>query len=70
VWTNKTSLTQPRFIEMTVQSQEIERSCIYVRDFDYAFVSTIRRSDSGTVPTVFFFSFHFKVLLVFGVYHN
>ena len=57
MWTNKTSLTQPRFIEMTVQSQEIERSCIYVRVFDDAFVSTIRRSDSGTVPTVFFFLF-------------
>jgi len=33
----KTSLTPPHLIKVPVSNQEIDRSCIYVRDNDFAY---------------------------------
>jgi len=49
-----TSLTLPLFIEVSVPSQESERSCI-VRSIDLAYVSTIFLLDFGNVVTVWYF---------------
>ena len=49
VWTIKTSLSQPLFIEVPVSSQESEWSCISVFGVSILPLSTILRLDFGTV---------------------
>ena len=53
----KTSLTLPLFIEMSVPSQESERSCICVLGATILSFSTILVFDFGIVPTVWYFLF-------------
>ena len=59
VWTEKTCLISPLFIEVTVPSQESEWSCICVSILP---LSTILILHFGTVPIVWYFfcfSFYF-----------
>ena len=60
VWAHKTSLTSPVFIEVSVPSQESERSCICVLVVSILSLSSILFLNFGTVPTVwhFFFSLY------------
>ena len=55
-------------MEDHVPSQESERSCIYVRGFDFAYVSTIFWLDVGTILTLWYFSFFiiFHLLILRG----
>jgi hypothetical protein len=50
VWTNKTSLALPLFIEVPVLSQESERSCVSVLGVSILPLSTIFLLDFRTVP--------------------
>jgi hypothetical protein len=51
----------PRFIEMSVQSQESERTCIYVLGVSILSLSTRSLLEFGTVPKVWsFFVLHFS----------
>ena len=58
--TQKTSLTMPLFIEVSVPSQQSKQSCICVLGVSILPVSTICLLDFGTVPTVWYF---FSILL-------
>ena len=57
-WDNKTRLTQPLFIEVSVPSQECEQSCICVLGISVVSGSTIIRLDFGIVLKVPNFVFH------------
>jgi len=62
VWTHKTCLISPLFIEVTVPSQESEWSCICVLVVSILPLSTILILHFGTVPIVWYFfcfSFYF-----------
>ena len=53
VWAHKTSLTLPLFIDVPVQNQESERSCIlYVKGVSILPLSIILIFDFGIVPIV------------------
>ena len=54
-----TSLTPPLFIEVSVPSQESERSCICVLGVSILLLSMIFILDFGLVATVWYFSFLF-----------
>ena len=56
-WVHKTSLTQPLTIEVSVPSQESERSCIYVLGVSFFPLSTIFQSDFWTDSTEWYFLF-------------
>ena len=55
VWTHKTNLTSPLFIEVPVPSQECERSCICVLRVSILPRSTIFLLDFGNVPRLWYF---------------
>ena len=57
--THKTRLTAPLFIEVPVSSQENEWSSICVLEVSILPLCTIFRLDFVTVPTVWYFYFHF-----------
>jgi hypothetical protein len=65
IWTDETSLTPPFIIEVPVPSQESQRSCCIcvLRVSSFVVLSTIFRSDYGTVPTVSCLLFHFNKAL-------
>ena len=57
----KTSLTPSLFIEMSIPSQASEWSCICVLRISILPLSLIFLLDFGTVPTVWYFIFHFVI---------
>ena len=64
LWAHKTSLTPPLFIEVSVPSQESERSCIFVLFVSILPLSTMFLFDFGVAPTVFFFLFYYSSVSV------
>ena len=62
VWAHTTSWTSSRFIELSVPSQESERSCICVVEVSILPLSASLHLDFGTVPTVCYFWGFFCIL--------
>ena len=70
-WAHKTSFTPPLFIEVPEPSQEIgRRTCIGALVISTLPLSTILIFDLGIVPTMWYASFSYFIIICFQIIHD